>query len=627
MNCATWRWMLAATLAIGAAEICSPASVADGLKATADGVQALVLREKFQGDLGILEKEVWTLADDIPWKLHRGALLVAKNEVVSLNAESGHITIYTRHEKRLTKRAEAAFGAAKPLTTCKLVRRQGPARLGVEFYAAGNAPEFALLLSADGILEFAPGHQRQLALDGLRLRYGIVPSLIGTDFVYETNTRPVLDRLHFPSLNMFVGLVEGEECMAVGVWPRGEQAAAFRVGRSSGPAILDGLDFDTAGQSCYLSFIERPPLPGDRPYSSIWHAEPLKPAYLEKNTVIAWQRPFEAQWIGRFFIASEEMSWPFYFRYQPAKVWGRYIRGWFGYPLWFDGPKTLIHFEKHFPPTGELLLYYLESPEPGKRGQAPFAGTALRVLCTKGACPLFPAGKPVNSPVSIMSKALGEAETARLLDFDGTVEKTLLAHRLAVCAMTNTMQNWFNAGKEAQERAQIERWCDDTFSFIRMIRARTQEFGDLARRMKRLLAERAKAEPKLAAAVAELDQMLTAIEQSAKNDLPNVPLATVRQWTDAMKAMAAQVQPGNAKKYEKLAGQCRSVAGGQDDLARALSIQAIRLTEEAARQGVQSAAHAKLAQEVIVMTRQVLRKPTWWEPNRCYVPKSDPGRP
>ena len=26
----------------------------------------------------------------------------------------------------------------------------------------------------------------------------------------------------------------------------------------------------------------------------------------------------------------------------------------------------------------------------GKRGQAPFAGTALRVLRTKGACPLFP---------------------------------------------------------------------------------------------------------------------------------------------------------------------------------------------------------------------------------------------
>jgi hypothetical protein len=51
----------------------------------------------------------------------------------------------------------------------------------------------------------------------------------------------------------------------------------------------------------------------------------------------------------------------------------------------------------------------------------------------------------------------------------------------------------------------------------------------------------------------------------------------------------------------------------------------IRLTEQAARIGIQSPQHAGLAQEVIVKARQLLRKPTWWEPTRRFVPKLDPG--
>ena len=94
-----------------------------------------------------------------------------------------------------------------------------------------------------------------------------------------------------------------------------------------------------------------------------------------------------------------------------------------------------------------------------------------------------------------------------------------------------------------------------------------------------------------------------------------------------MKKLALGTGPGRNKKYEPLGAKCRSVAGTQDDLARALSILGIRLTEEAAKGSVASPAHAKLAEQVIARTRQVLRKPTWWEPRRQYWPKSDPGRP
>ncbi len=51
----------------------------------------------------------------------------------------------------------------------------------------------------------------------------------------------------------------------------------------------------------------------------------------------------------------------------------------------------------------------------GKRGQAPFAGTALRVLRTKGACPLF----PLFPRWRLLSDTTGKTVVARLTIADG----------------------------------------------------------------------------------------------------------------------------------------------------------------------------------------------------------------
>ena len=152
-------------------------------------------------------------------------------------------------------------------------------------------------------------------------------------------------------MNLFVGLVEGGDAMMVGVWPPGQQAASLRTTAAGNRKGIDGLSFRTGGRSFYLALLEKPRL---------WHAEPLQPDYVEKETAIGWKRPFEAKWIGRFFIASEEIDYPFYFRYERAKLWGRSIRGWFTWPVWFDGERTVVHFEKPYPPRGEMLIYFLE---------------------------------------------------------------------------------------------------------------------------------------------------------------------------------------------------------------------------------------------------------------------------
>ena len=188
------------------------------------------------------------------------------------------------------------------------------------------------------------------------LRYVLVPSLVGTDLLFDPADPAGGPPSYLPSLNMVVGLPEGGDGVLVGVWPPGEQVARCKSMTNSRPPKFESFSLDTAGQSLYLAFLDHP---------GIWHEEQLRDEYLETHTAIAWQRPFDARWIGRFFIDSDGYGFPFYFLSEKQKLWGRYIRGWFEYPVWFDGQQTMVHFEKKFPPQGKLLVYYLDTYRDG----------------------------------------------------------------------------------------------------------------------------------------------------------------------------------------------------------------------------------------------------------------------
>ena len=600
--------LAAAIAAVAMIAAATWAHAAGGVKLSEEGVGVWVPEQPFRAEqsplppgegqgegMNALEHGAWETmpSDKLPYATDRPPVLACANLVAAIDGEKRVIAVYTRQGNRLTKRGAVSLDAGHGFARYRLVRA---GKLGTE------------VLSAEG-----PRLVRDLYVGR---RHPRIPARRGEGRdpwrrPVEIRHRPVSGRHRFrlhgpsaaagnpagsnrcflPSMNLLVGLVEGGDAMMVGVWPPGRQVASLPLTTSGGARRLDGLSLQTAGSSFFLTFIEKP---------GIWHAEPLRSAYVEKETAIGWQRPLEAKWIGRFAIASEEISYPFYFRYQPVKIWGRCIRGWFGWPVWFDGERTMIHFEKRFPPQGELLIYFLE-----KNPRGPIEG--------------------LLSPVEVMQKALGKREAASLLDFDGVEERPLLDHGNAVCAMTNGMQKWLDQGQESQHRREIERYCDDVAGFIRMIRQRIEEYGAFAVGTKEFLQAQAKANPQLAGMAAELVQTLDEMEKTATNDVPRESLAEVRRWTDQMKHLASATGPGRNKMYEPLGAKCRSVAGTQDDLARALSILGIRLTEQAARAGVASAAHAQLAEAVITKARQVLRKPTWWEPRRQYWPKSDPG--
>jgi hypothetical protein len=410
--------------------------------------------------------------------------------------------------------------------------------------------------------------------------------MIGADLVYDPRRYVDRQRLYVPSANLLVGLVEGGGCVMVGAWAPGDQLVQLGLAGAGGQRHIDGLSMDLAGKSFFLEFVQQP---------AIWHVESLKPAYLEKDTVIDWQRPFEAKWIGRFFVGSQDIHYPFYFMYEKRRLWGRYIRSHYDYPLWFDKDKTTIHFEKKFPPQGELLIYCLETHQRNEK---------------------------IRTPIEIMQEALGDERVAKLLDFDGIEQRPLLAHGHAVCAMMTQMGKVFAAGEEVKQNEFIAKRADEVAAFIKMIRQRVFEYRDFAQQMEKLLQEREQVFP--AESLETLDEIVEEMTLTAE-DLPDVPLDEVRRWTDQIKSLAREVKPSNREQYKALDRKCRSVAGSQDELARELSILTIRLMEQTAALGADSPEQVRLADEILARSRGILRHPTWWEPRRITTPPDSPG--
>jgi len=440
--------------------------------------------------------------------------------------------------------------------------------LGIEVYSEKNRLEYTLYLNKDGVIEFKPAQARGLSISACQVEYGIVPSFIGTDFVYDPRKYGGRDHLYIPSMNSHIGLVDGEDCMMVGVWPPANQVVRVGLKGIGDKRIIDGFSIDMANRSFYLSYLEHP---------DIWHAEVLKDTYLEKDTVIGWRRPFDAKWIGRFFIKSEGIDYPFYFKRKREKIWGRCIRGWYYYPLWFDGGNSYVHFEKKFPPEGKAVIYFLEK-------------VALQHASPteeKNVTDIF-------SPVEVMQKALGEELAVELLDFDGIECRILLRHKKAVCAMTDKLQEIF-------------------------------EYSRFANKMKEFLEARRQADPELAGALRPIGQTLNEMQEARESGMPSASINDVRRWTDQIKQLTNKVRKENSEQCKALGHKCRKVAAAQDDLTRDLAILTIRLMEEAAELAVESPKRVTLAQEIIAKARQTLRDPTCMEPRRDYELKPDPG--
>ena len=164
---------------------------------------------------------------------------------------------------------------------------------------------------------------------------------------------------HLPSTQWLVGLVDGNDSMLVAVWESDTQAVSLGLAGEGENRLIDSLTIATAKAGFSLSLVE---------HTNIWHREALKEEWLGDYVPIQWERPFPARWMSQFFVTPATkptfrepcMDYSFPIASARTRQYGVWFEDWNRYPFYFDGPRTIFHFEKTFVPNGEALIYFLE---------------------------------------------------------------------------------------------------------------------------------------------------------------------------------------------------------------------------------------------------------------------------
>jgi hypothetical protein len=528
-------------------------------------------------------KNQWASVEDTAHVFAGTPVLQGRHLVGVVRQADGGLAVYSAQTDGLRPRCIIAPSPALQSPKCALVRTND--RTGIRVSSESGDRSYIAWFTATGLISVQANGVPRFQVQGCRLRYGLLPSFVGTDLCYSPSKMPDVKDFSIPSTRWFVGLVDGNDSMLVAVWKSDSQEVSMGLSGAGEDRLIDSLTIGTGEAGFSLSFVE---------HAGLWHQELLREDWLGEYTPIEWKRPFPARWMGHFFVTPGGrpsfrqpcMDYSFPMACAKTRMWGVWFEDWNHYPFFFDGPRTILHFEKTFIPNGQALFYFLE-----------------------------PAAADLFSPCEIVGQALGQKEASALLDFDANRIRKLqystpdqFVYDRPVCATTTRLSKI-----KQEEKATVGlNLATHMYEFIREIRGRVDQYAAFFNEMQNYLKSEEKAHPELQEYLAELQKMIDEAQAKSKA-IYETPLSSVQAKTDAMKKL---LEEGKGDGFDCGALDVRGAAGSQDDLCRHYNRLVLRLAQTAALKCGDSPAKAMVAKHIWDQSRAVLRQPTRWESRR-----------
>ncbi|MBN1126660.1 MAG: hypothetical protein JXA82_16765 [Sedimentisphaerales bacterium] len=450
------------------------------------------------------------------------------------------------------------------------------------FNAHDQNLSYILSLDRSGIIGIKPSQYLQrFNLQG-KIEYGIVPSFIGDDLIYDPKQYPSMNVLSLPSENLFLGLLQGENSQLVITWPEGRQRIGLRLGgKEQEERFIESIDFETEGQSLYMAILES---------DGIWHSEKLTSSFLEREVAISWKRPFPAKWITQLYEG--EVKTTYGFRDFKGQIW-RGVAGMYLYPVWFDGDIAFYHLSKKVPPKGESIIYFLEG------NNTPVS---------------------IPTPVDIMKATLGRKTCDDLFDLAG---QTLRTHhrrggvgirRACTCGCTEAIEIVFKAGQENDRSEYIDEAIADMLYFVERHMERIDEYRVFADTMIKFLRSAASSSVELKPFVEPLEQIALQIPQDYDAQRGNIKsIVYAKELASKTGALVHRKSAENLSACLDLCGKWRDMGGAQDSLLAEYHMIVRKLFQEAGYGCVEWPNAVELAQEIRNRCRQCLRNPDGYE--------------
>ncbi|MHC4727409.1 MAG: hypothetical protein ACYS17_09290, partial [Planctomycetota bacterium] len=386
--------------------------------------------------------------------------------------------------------------------------------LEVSFNGRGAKDSFSAIFSFDQtkIIEIKPAQNMKGISLLSPIAYGVLPDFIGDDLIYDPEQYSLGSTLHIPSENLFLGLLKGRNNMLVVTWPRGTQQMRLVLDNSKEDRLIESVDIDNDGRNIYLALLDAP---------GIWHKEELKPAYLERDIVINWKKPFSAKWITQLIEAGVKTT--FTFKESKETIWrgvtGRY----------------------KIPPKGYSLVYCLERK-----------GTPASI----------------STPVDIIKATLGRQACDTILDLPGRKLRThhrrgaVGVRRAATCGCTEAMQAVFDMGDEVKRKDYVAGAVDDMVYFVERHVERINEYQDFAGTMMKYLNQAGKSAPGLKPFIGNMQAIVQEIPRGYKIQKENMKdLNYTAELARKTKALTKKKSPKNLLIYKDLSEKWRAMGG------------------------------------------------------------------
>lgn len=452
------------------------------------------------------------------------------------------------------------------------------------FSDGGGGQESSAIFSLDKtpIIEIRPSERMDRISLLSSIQYGVVPSFIGDDLIFNPETYPSRNTLCIPSENLFLGLLKGQNRVLVMTWPEGRQQMKLQLsGEGQDERLINAIDFDNDGQGVYLALLAAP---------GIWHREELKLSYLEKDVTSNWERPFPAKWVTPLNEAGVNAR--FAFRESKGQIW-RGVSGMYTYPVWFDGGKAVYHMSKKVLPKGESIVYFLE-------GQ----GTPASVM----------------TPVDILKATLGRQGCESILDVPGRKLRTHHRRgaegirRACTCGCTAAIEAVFNAGQEVERAPYVEGAVGDMVYFVQVHLERIDEYRAFANDLIGFLHDSENASTELRPFLQTLEEIAQRIPQDYEVQKANLKsLDDVHELAGQTMALTHKKDDDNLKACLALGNQWRGMGGAQDGLLAQYHVTTRNLFQQAGYGCVATPEAVAVAQEIRRRCRQCLRNADGYE--------------
>ena len=499
------------------------------------------------------------------------------------------VVIYSKadsNEKRLEFVPLQVKAKPASITSCSILQNTGDeAALEVSFYTQQAKESFSAIIAfgKSEIVEIKPAeNMKGISILG-PIKYGIVPSFIGDDLIFNPEVYPSTNTFCVPSENIFLGLLEGEKDVLVVTWPQGKQQTKLVLGnKQTEPRLIESVDFSNDGKSIYLALLSAP---------GIWHKEELTPSYLERDVAINWKRPFSAKWVTQLYEG--EVKTTFKFRESRLnRIW-RGMIGSYSYPVWFSGDNAFYHLGKKVPPKGESIIYCLE------RKNTPVS---------------------VSTAVDIMKETLGRQTSDTILDISGRKLRTHHRRggegirRACTCGCTEAIQVVFEAGEEAERKEYVSEAVDDMVYFVTRHMERINEYQDFAGNIIEFLNLTRKSSPDLKPFLESMESIAQEIIREYNRQKENIKtLKYAHELSRKTNALTRKNDPGNLATYMDLSKKWREMGGAQDNLLTQCHTLTRKLLQEAGYGCSHQPKAVEIAEQIRACCRKCLRNPDGYE--------------